>query len=267
MDNASKLISDVQAPAVIEVDISRQETLEMAVVTKEQPPAENGEVATMFAPVSETVPIGRSHPPLCDVIAGKLRNSILAGNYTVGERLVEDRLAQEFAVSRNPIREALRTLATEGLVEITPRCGATVATMSEEVAREMIEVRATLEALNARLAARRHDAKTIADLKRVLDKGANLATASVGDVKKLNAEFHDLLAEAGGNSILGELMRSLRDRAGLIFASASRAEIEATWEEHAAIIKAVVAGDEELAALLSSRHVTRLGDRFLTDLK
>ena len=96
-------------------------------------------------------PSERSRPkaeidsPLREIVTSELRQAILAGRYKPGERLVEDRLAEDFGVSRNPVREALRSLAAEGLVSLTARRGATVAAPSAEDAREMIEVRATLE--------------------------------------------------------------------------------------------------------------------------
>src|SRR6185437_4850775 len=89
-------------------------------------------------------------PPLREVVAAGIRDAILAGRYGAGERLTEDRLAADFGVSRNPVREALRSLAAEGLVIVAARRGAVVAALRREEAREMIEVRATLEALNAR---------------------------------------------------------------------------------------------------------------------
>ena len=214
----------------------------------------------------EMAPLGKSHLPLSGLVASKLREAILSGTYKVGTRLVEDRLAHEFAVSRNPVREALRALATEGLVEITPRCGATVTRMSKEMASEMIEVRAALEGLNARLAARRHKPETITQLQRVLQKGKNLSSGNIDDIRKLNAEYHDFLAAAGGNSILGELVASLRDRTAVMFSSYSTEDLKMTWDEHSAIIEAVIAGDEDLAALFASRHVLRSGEHFMSDL-
>ncbi|HRP97104.1 MAG TPA: GntR family transcriptional regulator [Rhodocyclaceae bacterium] len=211
-------------------------------------------------------PLGRTHSPLCDLVTEQLREAILSGRYTAGERLVEEQLAQEFAVSRNPIREALRILAAEGLVEVRPRHGATVAVMSHQDICEMIEVRATLEGLNARLAARRHDPKVVARLERVLEKGRRLAAgAAPKEFIALNAEFHNLLAEAGGNSTLGEMVRSLRDRTALMFSPVDSVEADRVWAEHAEITKAVIAGDEELAALLASRHVVRAGERLLRE--
>ncbi|MCU9611739.1 GntR family transcriptional regulator, partial [Escherichia coli] len=89
---------------------------------------------------------------------------ILKGAYAPGERLVENKLSAELGVSRIPVREALRALASEGLVLIEPRRGASVAKLSPDIVREMVEVRATLEGLNAKLAAQRRDPSLVAEL-------------------------------------------------------------------------------------------------------
>src|SRR5260370_41104902 len=199
--------------------------------------------------------------PLRDIITEEIRQAILSGRYKPGQRLIEDRLAQDFDVSRNPVREALRSLAAEGLVALTARRGATVAAPSAADAREMIEVRATLEALNARHAARRRDPEVIALLSEVLRQGsAAAASGSLDALPDLNARFHDALAAAGSNRVLGDLMRSLRLRTGTVFAPLGAWRSRETWEEHAAILKAVIAGDEELSALLAERHVMKAGD-------
>jgi DNA-binding GntR family transcriptional regulator len=205
-------------------------------------------------------PLGISHLQLSEVVASRLREQITRRDYKPGERLVEGKLAQALGVSRIPVREALRVLAAEGLVEITPRRGATVATLSPGLAREMVEVRATLEGLNARLAARHRDPQVLAGIQQVLSAGSGAAQAGeLNQLVALNARFHDLLATAGNNSILGDLMRSLRDRTSLVFAALDETTARQTWEEHAAILQAVVAGDEDMAALLATRHVMNAG--------
>ncbi|HJU17962.1 MAG TPA: GntR family transcriptional regulator [Stellaceae bacterium] len=203
------------------------------------------------------------HLPLRDIVTEQIRDAILAGRYKPGARLVEDRLASDFQVSRNPVREALRSLASEGLVAVTPRRGAAVAIFSPDEGWEMIEVRAMLEGLNARHAARRHDPTMIAVLSDVLEEGrAKAATASAEELVRLNGRFHDLLAAAGSNRILGDIMRSLRERTNLVFSPASTTAAAQNWAEHAAILEAVIAGDEDLAALHATRHVLKAGQRY-----
>src|SRR6059058_4863327 len=164
--------------------------------------------------------LGREHLSLSQRVAEELRRSILTNRRRPGDRLIEDRLSEELGVSRIPVREALRVLAGEGLVAVQPRRGASVAEISADVARDLVEVRATLEGLNARLAARHHDPAIIEELRRVLKEGNRAARGrNVDDLVRLNGEFHDKLAEAGRNTILWDLMRTLRERTSLVFAA------------------------------------------------
>ena len=196
------------------------------------------------------------HTPLTEFVATTLRDEIFNGKILSGERLVEGKISERLGVSRIPVREALHTLASEGIVVIEPRKGAVVASFSSEQIRELIEVRATLEALNARLAAERHDLQQIALLQSILDEGVKLTGKdNLHRISELNKCFHDALGEIGANSILREMMRSLRERTALIFKSTDNDYITKNWQEHEAILKAVIAGDGEMAALLASRHV------------
>ena len=200
--------------------------------------------------------LGRRHGSLSKVVADELRRSILTGRRKAGDRLVEDRLSTELGVSRVPIREALRLLAAEGLVEMRPRRGASVAAFSADVAHDLVEVRAMLEGLNARLAARHHAPAIIAELRQILAAGNAAAhSENVGDLVRLNGEFHDKLAEAGRNSILWDIMRTLRERTSLVFAANTARRSREDWDEHSRILAAVIEGDEELSALLAARHV------------
>ncbi len=211
---------------------------------------------------------GDDHSPLRDVVANAIRQAILSGRYKPGERLVEERLAVELGVSRNPVREAIRSLASEGFVEVTPRRGAAVMALSREEAWEMIEVRAALEGLNARLAARHRPAHLLEQLKSVLQEGRSKAaagTASPEEFVALNAQYHDLLAKAGTNRVLADIARTLRERTAPVFAPLGRRRAVQNWDEHAGILQAVIAGDHELAELLASRHVIQTGKAYLAD--
>jgi DNA-binding GntR family transcriptional regulator len=219
------------------------------------PPPHAGEGQESSA---EIVPLARGAVPLGRAVAEALRRAIVTGRLEPGERLVEDRLSAELGVSRVPIREAIRTLLAEGLAVPTGRRGARVAELGPDLAEELVEVRATLEALNARLAARRHDPAIVAAIRGVLERG-NAASrgGSAAELARLNAEFHDLLAEAGSNRVLKDVMRMLRDRTELVFRRNSTERAPEDWREHAAILAAIAEGEEELAELLAGRHVRR----------
>ncbi len=200
--------------------------------------------------------IGAAHAPLTTLIARAIRERILTGELAPGDRLVEARLSEELGVSRVPVREALRTLAADGVVTIEPRRGASVTTYSDEHIQELVEVRATLESLNAKLAARRNNPGRIVRLQQIVDAGALVAYSDdLGKLQEDNVNFHEALAGVAANSVLRDLVRSLRERTAPIFAPHSRKRAKENWEEHAAIVRAVIAGDAELAGLLAARHV------------
>jgi DNA-binding GntR family transcriptional regulator len=207
-----------------------------------------------------TLPPGATHASLRDVITNAIRQAILSGRYLPGERLVEDRLAADFAVSRNPIRDSLRVLESEGLINIAPRRGATVAQLSKEEMLEIIELRAALEGLSARMACRRCTDEAREAIKSMLIKGSQaIADKDDAELGRVNDGFHDLLARAGRNRFLADFMRSLRDRTYWLHGSTQTWRARQSWEEHATILQAIAEGDEDLAAVLSSRHVTRAG--------
>jgi DNA-binding GntR family transcriptional regulator len=206
--------------------------------------------------------LGALHSPLRDKVAGEIRAAILSGHFKPGGRLIEDRLAEEFGVSRNPIREAIRTLASEGLIEVTARRGAVVASLSREEAEELLEVRATLEGANARLAARRRNPEVHAKLRTILDQGsAAILAGRIEELPALNDAFHTLLAEAGQNRVMADLMRTMRDRSAPLFRGYGLDFARASWAEHAGILRAVIDGDPELASLLAYRHVINAGSQ------
>jgi DNA-binding GntR family transcriptional regulator len=200
--------------------------------------------------------LGARHSPLNKLVADRIRERILAGEFQPGERLAEERLSEELGVSRMPVREALRALASEGIVTLEPRRGASVTVYTDEQIQELVEVRATLESLNAKLAAKRHDPKQIAELERILAAGSRITEKTdPAVIQENNNQFHGALERIAANSVLMNIVRSLRDRTALIFAKQSRARVRQNWEEHASIVRAVIAGDSELAALLAARHV------------
>ena len=213
---------------------------------------------------ADAVRVGALHLPLHVVIANELRKAILAGRYKSGERLVEERVAADFGVSRNPVREAIRALASEGLVDVTARHGAMVPALTPAHARELIEVRAAIEGITARLAAQRHEPEIIARLQAILKRGMQAAKRrQVALLSALNAEFHDALAEAGSNRVLADLMRSLRDRTAPAFAPITTRAADQIWKDHAAILKAVISGNEEQAAQRAAQHIHNVGSNYL----
>jgi DNA-binding GntR family transcriptional regulator len=200
--------------------------------------------------------VGARHVSLSDAVVDELRAAIIGGDYTQGERLVEEEIAARFDVSRNPIREALRALSGEGFVVIEPRRGARVASIDAARAAELFELRVPLEGLVAGLAAQRHSLTQLDRLRHVVTAGRAAAEARrLHELPALNTEFHAALAEAAGNELLRATLARLSDLIRWIYSARISRRAGESWEEHAAIVEAIAAGDAELARRCGETHI------------
>jgi len=194
-----------------------------------------------------------------------IEERIATGVYPPGTRLDESVLAAEFAVSRTPIREALIQLTSEGLVDMRPRRGAVVVDLPPQRLCEMFEVMAELEAMCARLAARRIGIEEESAL--LAAHAASQEARDRGDPDAyfyLNEQFHQLIYAASHNEFLTEqamqLQRRLRPYRRLQLRVRDR--VRNSFDEHSGIIEAIRGGDGEKAAQLLREHVTVQGERF-----
>lgn len=200
--------------------------------------------------------LGSSHRPLRDVVLDEIRGRIVAGAYAPGVRLVEDRVAQDLGVSRNPVREALRVLEAEGFVEMIPRRGAVVARLSDREVEDIFECRTALEALAARLAARHATDADMARIREVL-AAAELAVGR-GDgllLVELNTRFHQLVIDAAANKYLSELLAPMRGRLQWIFSQSVGIRGQDSLDEHVRLADAIERRDESAAAALAVAHI------------
>ena len=205
------------------------------------------------------------HSRLSERLRETLEERIVTGKYLPGTRLDETELATEFGMSRTPVREALIQLANGGLIEMRPRRGAIVAEASPERLYEMFEVMAELEAMCARLAARRlvtTDLQAIASAQTACD-----AACERGDLDAYyheNERFHAAIYQASHNSFLREEATSLFRRLGAYrrMQLRNRGRLRTSREEHAAVVEALAAGDPALAAERIHRHVVVQGELF-----
>jgi len=196
---------------------------------------------------------------VCDAI----RRRIITGEMPQGERIFEDQLAQELGVSRNPVREALQTLAHEGFVELEPRRGARVMVLSDDRAAELFEVREPLEGLVAALAAQRHSPAQLAAIEDVVEAGRrHLDAGEVTPLPELNTRFHQLLVATAGNAQLAGIMDSLTHVIEWMYTRRVRERGLWSWDEHAAITACIAAGDAEGARSLACEHIRNARDGY-----
>jgi len=205
-------------------------------------------------------PIER-HQTLREKILETIRDAILKGNMKPGERVSEPELAERFGISRTPIREAFRQLESEGYLEVIPRKGAVVASLSERDVEEFYAIKTILEGFAAKMAAENLTAKDIERLESINERLQQIAQD--GDVKtffRVHNEFHEVFIKAAGNEKLYEMINQLVMRfKRLRLASLSQpGRMEISVEEHRNMIQAFKNHDGDRADSLV-RHAATIG--------
>jgi DNA-binding GntR family transcriptional regulator len=194
--------------------------------------------------------------PLSEQVHDKLLERIVAGQLTPGSRIVETRVAREFGVSQAPVREALRSLASLGLVEMRPHRGARVRQPSRDELVEAVHVRGVLEAYAAEIAAEMISADDLGTLERLVEGMRELARN--GDAlhqAHKNAEFHATVVRASGN---GTLRRSwkLLEPFTQTYLTSTAPGVDLVWlaDRHVDILDALRARDPEAASRATRKH-------------
>jgi DNA-binding GntR family transcriptional regulator len=186
----------------------------------------------------------------------RLRKDIHTGQLRPGARLTETELASRLSVSRTPVREAIRRLESEGLVDHVPRFGAVVRQLDHSEIMELYEMRAVLEGTAARLAARAASAVELDELGAINADMAQ-ATGNVMQLAQLNRQFHLLMLNAARNRFLLRAMQAA-DSAMMILGPSSMELPERARDavaEHAAVLAALAARDDVQAEKMMRAHM------------
>jgi DNA-binding GntR family transcriptional regulator len=200
-----------------------------------------------------------------DKLAAEIADAILTGVLTPGTRLDEHGLAERYAVSRTPIREAIRSLSAIGLVELRPRRSAIVAEITPEQLEAMFVAMGELEATCARLSAM---SMTPIERKRLQNQHMGMATLAENDdvagFIEANHVLHGLIYAGSHNSILADMVIGLRRRLDPYrraqFHSPRR--LPRSQAEHERIVQAIVGGDAATAHAAMLDHVSLVEDSF-----
>ncbi|MFF9092183.1 MULTISPECIES: GntR family transcriptional regulator [unclassified Streptomyces] len=172
-----------------------------------------------------------------------------------GQHLVESELAGHLGVSRQPVREALQRLNTEGWVDLRPAQGAFVHEPTEEEADQLLTVRTLLEAEAARLAAAAAGSDGVARLEELCAQGEEAVAADDVDAAvALNARFHAAVMELAGNTVLADLAAQVDRRVRWYYTPVARQRGRQSWIEHRELIAAIADGDEQRATRLMREH-------------
>ncbi len=197
-------------------------------------------------------------PDLVDQVYRALLDAISEGSLAPGQRITQEDIAEQLAVSRQPVLQALRLLKKDGFVHDAPGRGVLVAPLDVGWMLSVYEVRGALDALATRLAARQR-----AQLDpRLIEQGRKAARGkNVKAMIDADMAFHDAIYTASGNPLIGQSAlqhwRHLRRVMGAVLRE--ERQREAVWDEHEAIANAISAGDADAAVRLIEQHSQHAG--------
>lgn len=204
-------------------------------------------------------------PDLVEQVYQRLLNAICNGELAPGARLTQEELAAAFQVSRQPVLQALRLLRKDGFVIDIGRRGLQVAPVDAQMISRIYEVRAVLDGLAARQAAR---ARARVDPGLVAAGRAAVAGTDIGAMIDADLAFHNAIYSASGNPLIAETAnhhwRHIRRAMGAVLQQARVRD--SVWDEHQAMIDAIAAGDEARAEALARQHGEEAGRNLVTEL-
>lgn len=196
---------------------------------------------------------------LTERLTDELRRRVLSGQLVPGTVVVEPRLAEEFDVSKTPIRESLRQLTSEGLLQILPKKGYLVRAVTYNDVYETLDLRMLLEPFATAAATRTADAELLDTLRGHLDQQERLAASDPIGSMHAAQRFHELLAKAGGNSrITSTLDKCLADTARAHYVLPGMQQYMSNSQEiteHRRILGAMERGDSDEAQLAMAEHL------------
>lgn len=189
----------------------------------------------------------------------RLREGIRAGEFRPGQRLREAELAAQLKVSRTPVREAIRRLASDGLIEVAPSRGMMIINLDKQQVRELYALRETLEGAAARMAAQHASPAELATMREILASGG--LAREPRESARLNRLFHQAIQDAAHNRYLGLALIQLSDSLALLpgttFEVAGRPEV--AHEEHLGILAAIEDRAPGKAEELARHHIAMAG--------
>ena len=202
---------------------------------------------------------------LTERLAAAIADAILAGELLPGARLDEQSLAERFGVSRTPVREALRQLGTGGLIDVRPRRGATVSSVTPELLEELFVAMGEIEATCARLSALSMtpiERRRLADLHGRMGEDAQAGRAEAYAAS--NVRFHGAVYAGAHNATLAEMAAGLRRRLSPYRQAQFRAagRLPRSHAEHGEVVAAILRGDAAGAHAAMLHHVSLVEDAF-----
>jgi DNA-binding GntR family transcriptional regulator len=221
---------------------------------------------TTVAAKGSSPPSSRPPTTVATYVTEAIRSGILEGRYALGSRLDQQTLAEELGASIIPVRESLRQLEAEGLVQITPRRGAFVIQPTDDEVREVYKLRIVLESFATREAVPRLTQADLDELQELGDELVGLSRGSTYDKwPQVNRAWHFKLYGAANSPLLMQIIGVLWDRCTLTSHAYSRdpGHRSTSAKEHTQILRAARKGEADLAAQIVADHVSKAMDDLL----
>jgi len=196
-------------------------------------------------------------------VADQIREMIIGGELLPGERVAEGALCEQFGISRTPLREALKVLASEGLVELRPNRGTRVTAITAEEVGELFEVVSGIERTAGELAAQRMTERDLDRLRALHERmERHYRAGERQEYFRLNQQVHNSIVSLAGNSVLETTHAGLmvRIRRARYMAIQSQQRWDESVAEHQAILDALADRDSARAGQLILAHVRRTGE-------
>jgi DNA-binding GntR family transcriptional regulator len=215
--------------------------------------------------VKTPLPKARAGRVLADWVTNSLREAILHNYFEPGEKLDQDLIAEEFEVSRTPVREAVRRLEAEGFLEILPHRGAFITRVSQQDIHNVYEIRRLLEAEVVRQVTPVIPQDVLDDLRQSI-AAAEKAFKAGNETKHAEADvhFHETIMNFVENELLKEVLDSLTNRVSMVryFAQLQPGyHMIESFQEHLSILEAMSQRDAETAAALMTAHLEKSAQR------
>ncbi len=206
---------------------------------------------------------------LADQVFEKLQNDIIQGVYPVGSIITELRLAEQLGVSRTPIREALRRLEQEHLIEDSAK-GSVVLGITEENLMDIMDIRIQIEPMASYYAAKNRTEDDIKELSHIIDLQAFYCAKHDSEfLSHEDDDFHDAICRISGHRVIRDTLLPLhkKTRKYRKISVDDFARQEMSMKEHRQIFDAIVSGDADLASSLTANHILQAKNNMIKRLK
>lgn len=209
-------------------------------------------------------------PNLADQVRDAILCEVASGQLAPGERIIQEQIAKTLGVSRQPVQQALLLLRNQGVLRDAPGRGLVVAPLEPDQVKHMYDMRAVIEGLACRLAAE-HNAERAGQQGQALIDAGHKAVASGSVAKMIAADlrFHEFIYGLSGNSLVGPAMathwtHTQRVMGEVLMKDETPRDI---WNQHSAILEAIVRGDSVMAEALARSHITQAANFMVARLQ